>query len=200
VKAKEFVARRQTVGEFADLNRKDLDRLARHILKRWPAPNDVGPEDVTQELLLECWRLASSRKFDPTRGVTPERFLTYNAVSKAKRYVHRARRAKGDRDFGRFEVLTATGDVTSDISNIAATGEADAEFMRRERLRELLAKCQSVREAVCLMVFYEEESTTAAGDRIYRTAELRDLCRVRCAREARDAVKQTVEEHAGCQR
>lgn len=190
MKAKEFVARRQTIGEFAQQNRKDLERIASYILKRWPAPNDMGVEDVVQELLLACWR--DRLKFDPARGTSPEAFVSFNAISRAKREVHKARRARGDRGVGTFDLLTANGDLESE--HAADPGETDID--RRDRLIELLESCASSRQAICLFVFYEEEDTKAAGDRIYSDARLRQICHVGSAAAAREIVKQVVKEHA----
>lgn len=199
MKAKALVEKKMAIDEFAQLNRKDLERMAGYILKRWPAPNDYGVEDVVQDLLFECWR--KKNKFDPTRGKTAEQYISFNAISYAKRQVHRARRARGDRGIGRFELL-GTGDDSryeSDEDSHGYVGTAcrvEFELERRDNLRDLIERCSSAREAICLLVFYEEEDTKAAGDRIYKDAQLRDICSVRCAEEAREAVKQVAKEHA----
>ncbi len=192
MKAREFVGRTQTLGEFAVVNKRDLERIAGYILKRWPAPNDVGIEDVVQELLLACWR--DRLKFDPARGKTPESFVVFNAISRAKRQVHKLRRARGDKGMGTFDLLTADGNVETMNDEQAELGETEVE--RRDRLHELLEACASTRDAICLFVFYEEEDTQAAGDRIYNDARLRELCHVRCAADAREAVKRVAKEHA----
>jgi DNA-directed RNA polymerase specialized sigma24 family protein len=195
MKAKALVERTQTIEEFANANRRDLERMAGYILKRWPAPNDYGVEDVVQDLLIEIWR--KRLRFDASRGKTPEAFLSFNAISYAKRQVHKARRARGDRDFGRFEVLTSTGTV-DDMAAETLGGEdmGETAIDRRDRLHDLIERCASVREAVCLFVLSEEESVALAGDRIYNDERLREICRVRCAADAREAVKQTLKEHA----
>ncbi len=196
MKAKEFVARRQTIGEFAEQNRKDLERIASYILKRWPAPNDMGVEDVVQELLLACWR--DRLKFDPSRGKSAESFVSFNAISRAKRQVHKARRARGDRGIGTFEVLTQTGTVDQEMRqwNRHDSEETETAVERRDRLRELIERCNTTREAICLFVFYEEEDTKAAGQRIYSDASLRKLCGINSAAAAQQIVKQVAKEHA----
>ena len=101
MKAQKLVNREQSIDEFFVENAKDFRRMALYILGRWKAPNDVSVEDVEQELRLAAWR--AKRKYDPARGVTPERFITFQAIKKAKRWEHQQRRGRDDKSVGRFE-------------------------------------------------------------------------------------------------
>lgn len=195
MKAQKLVNREQAIDEFFVENAKDFHRMALYILARWKAPNDVSAEDVEQELRLAAWR--AKRKYDPSRGVTPERYITFQAINAAKRWVHRQRRARDDKALGRFELLTADG-APADFGAIDAVQEADA--IRRSELEAVVENCESDREAICLAVFFREEDTKAAARVIYENADLRRRCRVGSIADANRAVKRTVEEHAACRR
>lgn len=74
---------------------------ATKVLRRWSHPSDVGPEDLVQVMLLEAWQRSES--FDVGR-IPPgnetkafRRYLVWNAVDKAKKWLHRARGAAGAR-------------------------------------------------------------------------------------------------------
>lgn len=194
MKAQKLVNREQSIDEFFVENAKDFRRMALYILGRWKAPNDVSVEDVEQELRLAAWR--AERKYDPARGVTPERFITFQAINKAKRWVHQQRRGRDDKSVGRFEQLTDDGAIV-DWAHAAATQETDA--LRQSELEAVVDRCTSTREAICLAVFFREEDTRAAAKVIYENAELRRLCQVGSMLDAKRAVKRTVEEHA-CRR
>lgn len=194
MKAQKLVNREQSLDEFFAENSKDFRRMAIYILSRWKAPNDVSIEDVEQELRIAAWR--AKRKYDPARGVTPERYITFQAINKAKRWVHQQRRGRDDKSVGRFDLLTDDGQMV-DRSSGEAAQETDA--IRRSELESAIDSCTSTREAICLAVFFREEDTRAAAKVIYENAELRRLCQVRSMLDAKRAVKRTVEEHA-CRR
>lgn len=191
MKAAAFVNRKQSVEEFLTMNEADVHRLAVYILKRWKAPNDVGVEDVKQELRIYLWHYR--KKFNAERGSTPEQYLTFNAVSRAKRYVHQQRRARGDKGLGHFELLTSDGVV---VDTTAVEPDQEFSLVQRERLALMLDRCTSTREAICLAVFFKERDIRGAARRIYEDDELRRLCDVTTKEDASKAVKRTVEEHA----
>jgi len=78
---------RLTFDGFARATRLEWFRLASYLLRRWQAPADVGLEDLVQEMLLEAWRI--SDRFDPRRGKTIQQYVTWNAVTRAKKWLHR---------------------------------------------------------------------------------------------------------------
>ena len=191
MKAERFVMRQQSLDEFFTENEKDFRRMAAYILGRWKAPNDVGVEDVMQELRIAIWRKA--RKYDPKRGKKPEQFLAFNAISLAKRQVHKQRRARGDKGIGHIELLTNNGIV---VDTSAVEPEQEFSLAQKQELALILDRCTSTREAICLAVFFKEKDAQAAARRIFEDDELRRLCRVSSMSAAKQAVRQTVEEHA----
>lgn len=61
------------------------------ILKRWRHPSDVTIEDLIQEMNLQAWQCLSD--YDASRGVSLTRYVTWRAVAKAIKVVHKARGA-----------------------------------------------------------------------------------------------------------
>lgn len=66
-------------------------RFARYLSRRWRLPLGVDEEDVVQELLFAGW--ASLKKWDPGRGVPIDRYVRFNAIDKAKKWLHQQRNA-----------------------------------------------------------------------------------------------------------
>jgi DNA-directed RNA polymerase specialized sigma24 family protein len=64
-------------------------RFARYLCRRWAPPLGVDEEDVVQELLLAGWH--HLRKWDPDRGTPIDRFVRFNAIDKAKKWLHQQR-------------------------------------------------------------------------------------------------------------
>lgn len=194
MKADRYVRREQSFDEFLRENEKHFERMAAYILKRWKAPNDVSIADVAQELRIAAWIYA--RRYQPDRGKTPAQYVSWNAINKAKKYVHRQRHGRDDRGLGRFDLLSSVGDVTTLMVDEGAQPEVEFEIDRRERLRALVDRCASRAEAVCLIVLFEAESTEVAARSIVNSPELRRICQVETEKEAARMVRKTVKEHA----
>lgn len=84
--------------------RHEWRRLAKYLLSRWPVPDGVELDDVMQELAVAAWQFVG--KYDPERGTALQRYVVYNAVDKAKKWLHKQRDAyrRDDRSPGRFAV------------------------------------------------------------------------------------------------
>ncbi len=78
-------------GVFATATQVDWENLAGSILRRYKVGPDVDIEDVKQELLTACYKYMAD--FDATRGTQFADFLVFQAMARAKKWVHRARGA-----------------------------------------------------------------------------------------------------------
>lgn len=118
-----------TFDEFARRTRSNRMQMARYLLKKWAAPLGVGLEDVEQELLVAIWQFLP--KWDPTRGVGLERYIVFNAIDRAKKWLHKQRNAyrRDDKSAGRYERA---------FSTLVRDGQDDAEGESYERLVEKL--------------------------------------------------------------
>lgn len=79
-------------NDFATDTRNVWRRFARYLERRWRLPLGVDIEDVEQELLFAGWRAVKS--WDPGRGVAIDRYVRFQALDKAKKWLHKQREAK----------------------------------------------------------------------------------------------------------
>jgi hypothetical protein len=114
----------------------------------------VDVEDLVQELLVACWRCLL--KFDPSRldgngnKISIERYVVYNSVDKAKKWLHKRRGAyrRDDKSPSRFELPFSTlggqhdegGDdyqarLMDRLGSVDAT--QDSELVRRQSIASL---------------------------------------------------------------
>lgn len=79
-------------GAFAVFAR-ETDRVwrgyARYLARRWRLPLGVDEADVVQELLVAGWRAVLN--WDPTRTTSIERYVRFQAIDKAKKWIHKQR-------------------------------------------------------------------------------------------------------------
>lgn len=89
-------------------------RLAKYLLARWPVPDAVDVEDVVQELAVAAWQFVG--RYDPERGTPLQRYVVYNAVDKAKKWMHQQRAAyrRDDRSPSRHALNATSLDETRD--------------------------------------------------------------------------------------
>lgn len=172
-----YVAGEISFNEFARANESDWRHLARYLMRRFPS-GQVAEDDVVQELLISSWQALG--KYDAARGVTPDRYCTFNALRQTKRRLLRQLRP-GEELVPNDEVPTGE----------QASGQQQ-EVERVERLRELLDRCGSLREAVVLIAFFREEDRHLAASALYRDPELRRLCRFGSEQDAYRTVRQSL--------
>lgn len=135
------------------------ERLAAFIVRRWKLPPWVSSDDVRQDLLVEAWKRIAN--FDPARGIAPERYVEWNAITYAKKRGHKARGSyrhrgadgapsrhelafsgmarEGDEDGAveeRFAERTSVEPVQHDLA------------VRRQIVQRMEAACESPRELV----------------------------------------------------
>ena len=65
---------------------RDWTKLAAYIMRRWSTPQGVELGDVVQELHVAAFRMIP--RFDPAKGSSLARYVVWNAVSAAKKWVH----------------------------------------------------------------------------------------------------------------
>jgi DNA-directed RNA polymerase specialized sigma24 family protein len=171
-------AERITFAQFVDRTRSDFVRLANHLLRLWPSPAWMVPEDLVQELYLGVW--IALPDFDPDRGPTLARYLTWNAMHRAKRALHKARGASihGSAD-------KAPSNIEKPLSWLGEPGDGDllaevrlAEPPTAERtmialedrtmsVDRALAACTSATERVAIIALEEGGDVDGAARILY---------------------------------
>lgn len=66
-------------------------RFARYLARRWRPPSGVEIADLEQEVLLSGWEAV--RRWDPARGVPIDQYVTFQALDRAKKWLHTQRKA-----------------------------------------------------------------------------------------------------------
>ena len=153
-----------TFAEFARESAPVWERFGRYLMRRWKAPLGVELYDVQQELLIAGWQAID--KWDPNRGVPIDRFVIFQAIDKAKKWLHRQRNARrrDDKAPGRFPAgFTYLGCETAEDVDRMAWKHADIEETLIEREEEIrlsgeldrVAKALPPRERECLRLVAE---------------------------------------------
>jgi DNA-directed RNA polymerase specialized sigma24 family protein len=164
---------------FARATRDDWRRFAFNFMQRWKAPPSVSENDLVQEMLLTCW--ARLDDWDATRGPTLRTFLTYHALDKARKFLHKARKAGHDGGHGRsrfelaFSSLVRDGDDsdygTAIAERLMPPSLPDQEsLLARSRLRQLAGAFAPV-----IDTFERTGSLDAAVERCMSNAAAREM-------------------------
>ncbi len=175
----EYAAGAITFDTFARANSRDWQAMARYLLRRFPS--DLDEQDVVQELLIGSWQ--AMKRFDPARGVSPERYCSFNAIARTKKRLRRQARAS--------EELLGTDPVLQ-LPETPDPASQVHELERGERLRHLLDRCSSLKDAIVLMAFFREEDRTQTASALYQDPETRRLCRFGSESDAQRKVRQSL--------
>lgn len=146
--------------------------LARQLMRRWVSPIAVELADVEQQLMLAAWSVVDS--FDSTRSPDLARYVTYNAMYHAKRWIHAQRGAlrRSDRSPSRHPV------ILKDPDNLGLMVEQSSqqEEVALTHHEILVAAARAYTEPNDQLIFetvVAAHSTTIAADHLYSQAEVR---------------------------
>ena len=94
---------RLSFEEFERRTRPIWTNIAQHLLRRWRAPLAVSVDDVRQELILHAWIFVGHWRKELNVNIV--RYVQFNAIDKAKKWLHQQRNAyrRDDRSPGRIE-------------------------------------------------------------------------------------------------
>lgn len=192
--------------DFARATRGYWEMQARRLMRRWQTPADVEVEDVVQELLLGAWKAVP--RFDPARGKTLVQYVRWNAISKAKKFMHRQRCALRRDDKARSRHPLAFSRLRFGRGRAVAEGEAEPDEMfeslaveeRQEQVYELETRItrlesQSPRHGLAARVLARcEFDPEDAAEEIYLDVRLRRVLQLGCEDEARTLVRRALDE------
>lgn len=167
---------------FAIATRSQWRRIAVRLMQRWKCPCDVEVDDVIQELLMGVFVVLPD--YDETRGKSLAQYAVWNAINRAKKWMHRQRGAlrRDDRSKSRHPIAMSTiiNRSVEDTSppfeewlTIDGDQEIDAEKARHiAMIDRIFAGDARVRETVRIIVYVEGDLTAAATDILARRNEL----------------------------
>jgi DNA-directed RNA polymerase specialized sigma24 family protein len=176
-------------------------RLAIYLRTRWKHPLWHSLEDVVQELLLGAWKCI--KRFDPSRGVTLERFVIFNAVDVAKKACHRARGAKlsgsADRNPSNLETTFSTYDEETERFVIDLLQEEPTQHQYVERIEAIeraKVHCHTMVETLAVSALARTQSVIVTSDVLYANYRTRLACRFNNEDHALRLVSQAISDVA----
>ncbi len=193
---------RITFGEFIALTQTRWEALAALISRRWKMPGWVTRQDIEQELHAGVSEFVW--KWSPVYGVTLSRYVTFNAMDKAKKRVHKLRGAdytgRGiDFNPSRYETPISSfatrdgGEESKLLEKLVTEPEQYERVMRREAIDRALAACENERELLTVQALAETQSIALAAELLYEDKEARLRCRFSCEKHARKVVERAAE-------
>ena len=160
-----------TFSAFERSTAADWDRLAAMLFKRWPLPSGVEVDDVRQELLIAVIRVDDEgktllTKWEPSKSVPLARFVTWNAVVWACRWIHdqrgvfKTKENGGSRGRDRGNVARPLStfdreDGTNCLPEIATAPEQGQARAFEETMGAIVAKLRSSRDRMVLGVYLD---------------------------------------------
>lgn len=188
---------RITFTQFTRATHTRWKRLALYLRTRWKQPLWHGLEDVIQELLEGAWRCLP--RFDPTRGVSLERYVIFNSVDRAKKACHRARGANlsgsADRNPSHLETTMSTYDEETERFVTELLQDEPTQLRRLERIEAIeRAKkhCETMVEELAISSLAHTQSVIVSADVLYSDYRTRLACRFNNEDHALRAVSQAV--------
>ncbi len=144
--------------------------MSRSLMRRWKGPIAVDNEDLIQEMMLAAW--VALPKHDASRAPL-DRYIRYNAVYTAKRWLHAQRGAlrRSDHSPSRHPVVLSTPNAVEIIQA--------AQFAEPEELthHEVLVRAAHAYTANDDQLIFEavvrSRSTKDAADELYAKPEVR---------------------------
>lgn len=173
---------------FVSKTRTEFERMARHLLRRWAAPEWFTLEDLEQELYLGAWKYIP--RYNASHGVTFSRYIVFNAMASAKAYLHKARgvtlsgvgAAHPDRKTSHIETpLTFFGEngEGESLMNAIMSESPRAEDAlianeeRRAAVQMALGACATRKERYAVLAIREAGGLDGAADVLYEDIDHR---------------------------
>ncbi len=176
-------------------------------MRRWRTPVAVDQEDVEQELRMAGWAAVAS--WDPGRNVPIDRYVTFQAIDKAKKWMHRQRDAlrRDDKAPGRFAITLASmrvrhgaeADMEPELDRFAWE-QADAvdRIEQRQAIEDGLALLEEAAigldrlERACIAALLAQGDLSAAIASIVADPGLRLVLRTDDVKDVETSVRRSV--------
>jgi RNA polymerase sigma factor (sigma-70 family) len=167
--------------EFVIRTKSQWRAIAMRLMQRWKCPSDVEVEDVIQEMLMGVHVVLPD--YDPSRGKTLAQYAVWNAINRAKKWMHRQRGAlrRDDKSISRHPIAMSRLSPSAlsesspfeDWLSVEGDQEQGAEKSRHVTMIERLFEGDvRVRETVRIIVQVDGDLSAAAMDILSRRHEL----------------------------
>ena len=188
----------ETFDAFAREHQGEFLRMAKYVARRWRMPAWCDERDLAQEVMLACWEF--TWRWESHRDVSLERYVTFNAIDRAKKRAHKARGANlhgsADRNPSRFELPSSAlhhdrqeGERSAEWFDEYASLDADQEQAVEDgeslaRAGQDLLEC----ERRILQHLREAGSLAKAAEQVWKDPDARRQSRIATRRQAARAV------------
>ncbi len=190
--------------DFASATKPDIAKLGAHLMRRWGNPTWFTLDDLMQEMMIGVWHYI--HRWDSSRGVSISRYVTWNAMNRAKRALHKARGAmdlayadtepshmewsiedcaQGDN----FEWQNTQDWVDKYLSEEASAESLLGEFQERTIfLAPFFEACETKKERHAISAIRDAGTIDGAGNLLFDDYDRRLACRVGSERRARNFI------------
>ncbi len=173
---------------FERATRGDWTRIAQTLHRRWQLPAGVEVEDIRQELLMAvvARRAKDPRtlleRWEPGRGTSLSRYVTWNAVVWAVRWIHDQRGVKkttangGSRGRDPSQVARPLSsftreDGTSTVGEPEAPPDQEQAAECRESLASILASLRSAEDRIAIEAYFDSGGCVKEAARVLAAYE-----------------------------
>lgn len=176
---------RVSFDTFASRTRREFERMATYLMRKWVPPSWCVLEDVVQELLLGTWIWMWG--WDRARGPSVSRYVVFNAMSHAKRSLHKARGAKlsgsSDKNPSHIERPLSSFGQDGDGEQMAEAFLAEepvaesrliAAEEREVAIEVAIRACETVEERVAIVAIAEAGDVDGGGALLYGNDDARE--------------------------
>lgn len=179
---------RITFDDFARGTKREFERMAGYLMRRWIPPSWYGPEDLVQDLWLGAWMCIW--EWSPVMGASLTRFVVFNTMATGKRALHKARGAllsgTQDKNPSRFERplssfgLEGEGETMAEcllaeeaIAEQTMIEREEHEDRKREGIAKALAACKTETERAVIRALANAEDVEGGVAAIYEDIDQR---------------------------
>lgn len=189
---------RMTFDAFARKTSTRWRYLAEQLIRHWAPPAAVGVDDLCQELLIGAWIVLP--RWQPAKGTSIDRFVVFNAMSSAKRWLHVQRGVKRsrigphpDKIPSRHPIAVGDLEIQTDANQIEAI---DTKRRHAEALMKVGALASS-RDRLCASLVARTGSIDRAADLLWSDLNSRKRCGFKSRAQARRQVYRATRRAAG---
>lgn len=169
--------------EFVHETKSQFRAMAGYLARKWTPPTWMPVEDIEQELYLGAWHAIWDWEPIGNRHVTITRYVVWNAISDAKRELHKARGAKlsgsPDRNPSRMETPLAAmheGEQLA-INVLSAPPEQESLIVafeeRESAIDRAIKACLTERERMVMIAVVNTESIEEGARVLYDDVDTR---------------------------
>lgn len=179
---------------FAQRTAGQWSAMARYLMRRWKVPAGVEQCDIEQELRLAAWSYVP--RWDPARGPLIK-FVTWNAMTAAKKWMHSQARRRHDGAAGHVDIpVSWCSPETEQRPEPVGDATQEDDFQRLEVLAEILSSLSDLDARVVGALLESRGDIECAAEVLYRDSRVSLALRLGSEADARHHVRRVIKRAA----